>query len=72
MNKDCLGICLSQGVLQKHLQTTFTHVRAYSPNREIESSDVILAYPQLSGQQVLDSMQGSSRLIWRAEFSCEA
>ncbi|MDR9827708.1 hypothetical protein RCJ22_19080 [Vibrio sp. FNV 38] len=71
MNKDCLGICLSQGELKKHLRTTFTHVRAYSSNRDIESLDVILAYPQMSGQQVLDSMQGSSRLIWRAEFSCE-
>ncbi|MDW1743427.1 hypothetical protein [Vibrio sp. Vb2531] len=71
MEKDVLGICLSRDMLNEHLLSTFTHVRAY----ELETEDhenlrVLLAFPQMSGKDVLTIMQGTKKLIWRADFLC--
>ncbi|EPA8364986.1 hypothetical protein ACQ676_000469 [Vibrio fluvialis] len=71
MERDAFGICLSQDMLFENLHSTFTHVRAY----ELETEDddqlrVLLAFPQMSGRDVLITMQGTKKLIWRADFLC--
>lgn len=71
MKKDALGICLSRDMLNEHLLSTFTHVRAYEI--ETENTDhlrVRLAFPQMSGKDVLTTMRGTETLIWRADFLC--
>ncbi|OIQ26429.1 hypothetical protein [uncultured Vibrio sp.] len=70
MKKDVFGICLSKSMLSKNLNTTFTHVRAYQALESNSDVQVMQAYPQLSGKEVLSSMRGSNELLWRAEFSC--
>lgn len=72
MECDAFGICLSRDMLYENLQSTFTHVRAY----ELESDDdhelrVLLSFPQLSGKEVLTTMQGTKKLVWRADFHCQ-
>ncbi|EEX41810.1 cation transport ATPase [Vibrio furnissii CIP 102972] len=62
---------MSHDMLFENLHGTFTHVRAY----ELESEDddhlrVLLAFPQMSGKDVLVTMQGTKKLIWRADFLC--
>ncbi|EKO3987591.1 hypothetical protein [Vibrio fluvialis] len=71
MERDAFGICLSHDMLFENLHSTFTHVRAY----ELETEDddqlrVLLAFPQMSGKDVLITMQGTKKLIWRADFLC--
>ena len=71
MERDAFGICLSHDMLLENLHSTFTHVRAY----ELETEDddqlrVLLAFPQMSGRDVLITMQGTKKLIWRADFLC--
>lgn len=72
MERDAFGICLSKGMLSNNLSSTFTHVRAYQKSGESEDVTVMHAFPQMSGQELLASMQGSKRLLWRAEFVCSA
>jgi hypothetical protein len=71
MIRDELGICLSQGLLMNHLDSTFTCIRAYP----IESSDIddmhpMYTFTQMRGKEVLESMREKHQLIWRAEFFC--
>ncbi len=71
MERDTFGICLNKAMLSKNKHSTFTHVRAYEKN-ECSSSDlqVALAFPQMSGGEVLQTMRSSKSLEWRAEFVC--
>ncbi|MFA0121567.1 hypothetical protein AB4400_09080 [Vibrio sp. 10N.261.48.A2] len=71
MKRDNFGICLTKTMLFKHLQSTFTHVRAYEKN-ETSPLDlkVLLAFPQMSGRDLLQTMQGSRQLVWRADHHC--
>ncbi|WP_332408241.1 hypothetical protein [Vibrio metschnikovii] len=71
MEKDALGICFSRDMLSEHLLSTFTHVRAYELAVENdEQVRVLFAFPQMSGKDVLTTMQGTKKLIWRADFFC--
>ncbi|KGY12264.1 cation transporter [Vibrio tubiashii] len=70
MKRDVFGICLSRGMLTNNLSSTFTHVRAYQRSEENEDVTVMHAFPQMSGQELLTNMKGSTRLLWRAEFVC--
>ncbi|MGF1756218.1 hypothetical protein L4C33_21845 [Vibrio makurazakiensis] len=71
MERDSFGICLSKAMLFDNLQSTFTHVRAYeegvSPSPDLK---VLLAFPQMSGKDLLQTMQGSRHLVWRADHHC--
>jgi len=71
MKRDTFGICLTKAMLFKNLQSTFTHVRAYEKN-ETSPLDlkVLLAFPQMSGRDLLKTMQGSRHLVWRADHHC--
>ncbi|NNN97947.1 hypothetical protein FKQ62_00415 [Vibrio sp. B1-2] len=78
MKRDAFGICLSRDMLFNHLQSTFTHVRAYEEIATESNDDlrVLLAFPQMSGKDVLTTMQGSTnvrgskKLVWRADYLC--
>ncbi len=70
MQKDTLGICLSKSMLSSNLSGTFTHVRAYAKSQRNEDLEVMHAFPQLSGREVLDNMESKKALFWRAEFAC--
>ncbi len=64
MKRDAFGICLSRDMLFNHLQSTFTHVRAYEEIATESNDDlrVLLAFPQMSGKDVLTTMQGSTNV----------
>lgn len=71
MRRDALGICLSKDLLGDHLHSTFTHVRAYEVKPEADDGmRVLFAYPQMSGKEVLNTMQGNKKLVWRADYHC--
>ena len=78
MKRDAFGICLSRDMLFNNLHSTFTHVRAYElkteSNEDLTESNedlrVLLAFPQMSGKDVLSTMQGSQKLEWRADYFC--
>ncbi len=70
MQRDVLGICLSKSMLSSHLNTTFTHIRAYDETAEHFNAQVLESYPQMSGKEVLRSMKQSRSRVWRAEFCC--
>lgn len=72
MVRDELGICLSQDMLSDNLDSTFTHVRAYSleQNHIDEDVQVLLAFPQMRGKDVLHSVKCNKKLLWRADFYC--
>ncbi len=73
MRRDDLGICLSKTLLSKNMTSTFTHVRAYEVSKSTQQSAefrVLLAFPQMSGRELLQTMRGSRQLEWRAEFFC--
>ncbi|CAH8188394.1 MULTISPECIES: hypothetical protein [Vibrio] len=71
MKRDAFGICLSRDMLFDNLHSTFTHVRAYELKTESnEDLRVLLAFPQMSGKDVLSTMQGSQKLEWRADYFC--
>lgn len=72
MTRDELGICLSHELLNENLNATFTHIRAYESEQALHSDDayVLLVIPQMQGREVLHSMVGNKRLIWRADFCC--
>lgn len=72
MKRDIFGICLSKGMLSNNLESTFTHVRAYQKTAESDDVMVMHAFPQMSGEELLTSMQTDKRLLWRAEFVCSA
>ncbi|WP_075649850.1 hypothetical protein [Vibrio ponticus] len=72
MKRDVYGICLSKNLLSKNLSSTFTHVRAYSKTEVIEDACVRHAFPQMSGKDLLTSVQTDATLFWRAEFVCQA
>ncbi len=71
MKRDCFGICLNSSMLNEHLQTTFTHVRAYR-HEAPRSEDLMVQYTfsQISGQELLSAMKTTPSLIWRAEYHC--
>ncbi len=70
MERDVFGICLSTSMLSGNLSSTFTHVRAYEAVEDELDARVKHAFPQLSGQQLLDNITQSDELIWRAEYCC--
>ncbi|MGX9416364.1 hypothetical protein ACXJY6_12810 [Vibrio sp. RC27] len=72
MVRDELGICLSHELLSENLNATFTHIRAYEAehSRHLDEAHVLLAIPQMQGREVLHSMVGNKRLVWRADFCC--
>lgn len=71
MKRDAFGICLSRDMLFDNMHSTFTHVRAYELKTESnEDLRVLLAFPQMSGKDVLSTMQGSQKLEWRADYFC--
>ncbi|MBF9000194.1 MULTISPECIES: hypothetical protein [Vibrio] len=71
MKRDDLGICLSRHMLVSHMQSTFTCVRAYEVDSDAHDDvRVMMAFPQMSGKDVLLSMQGDHELEWRAEHYC--
>ncbi|MCW8332521.1 hypothetical protein J4N42_06710 [Vibrio sp. SCSIO 43135] len=72
MQRDTFGICLSKSMLSRNLTTTFTHVRAYETIEQSEDVKVMQAYPQMSGRELLSTMQDGQTLLWRAEFSCQS
>ncbi|MDE1313751.1 hypothetical protein MEG05_05700 [Vibrio aestuarianus] len=73
MKRDAFGICLSRDMLFDNLHSTFTHVRAYELKTESnEDLRVLLAFPQMSGKDVLSTMQGSQKLEWRADYFCSS
>lgn len=69
MERDAFGICLSTSMLSHNLSSTFTHVRAYETSNRLDAR-VKHTYPQLSGEQLLESMSHNNDLVWRAEFCC--
>ncbi|PMH44917.1 hypothetical protein BCU68_11455 [Vibrio sp. 10N.286.49.B3] len=71
MKRDYFGICITRAMLLENIKSTFTHVRAYEKNT-LEPLDlkVLLAFPQMSGHELLNTMQGSHQLIWRASHHC--
>ncbi|HAS6453370.1 TPA: hypothetical protein I7291_17525 [Vibrio parahaemolyticus] len=71
MERDTFGICLNKAMLSENMYSTFTHVRAYEKNGGNASDlKVLLSFPQMSGKDLLNTMRGSRRLEWRAEFHC--
>ncbi|WP_428774744.1 hypothetical protein [Vibrio sp.] len=70
MRRDDLGICLTKSMLSHNMASTFTHVRAYEADLTGDDVTVIKAYPQMSGEELMESMKHSKRLFWRAEFCC--
>lgn len=71
MERDAFGICLSTQMLDEHRQSTFTHVRAYGQeSRQQEDLQVMLSIPQMTGQDLLDTIQNSEEMVWRADFHC--
>lgn len=71
MKRDSFGICLTKAMLFKNLQSTFTHVRAYEKDASSPLDlKVLLAFPQMSGRDLLQTMQGSRHLVWRADHHC--
>lgn len=70
MKRDVYGICLSKSLLSNNLSSTFTHVRAYQRDLDGEDAKVMHAFPQLSGEELLNNMLSTKRLLWRAEFLC--
>ncbi|AIU66672.1 MULTISPECIES: hypothetical protein [Vibrio] len=70
MKRDMFGICLSKSMLSRNLSSTFTHVRAYEKSDLDNDVKVMHAFPQLSGQELLTTIQSSKQLLWRAEYVC--
>ncbi|CAM3049235.1 cation transporter [Vibrio rarus] len=70
MNKDSFGICITSAMLREHKQTTFTHVRAYQASDCEMDLRVLLAIPQITGKELLNTIQHSRDLIWRATYQC--
>ncbi|QIL86428.1 hypothetical protein G7083_11545 [Vibrio sp. HDW18] len=71
MKRDTLGICLSKDMLSDHLLSTFTRVRAYEmESRAHDEMRVLFAFPQMLGKDLLTTMQGSRKLVWRADYHC--
>jgi hypothetical protein len=75
MVRDELGICLSHELLAQNMEATFTHIRAYASaelchDNVDDDAHVLLAFPQMQGKEVLHSMVGNRRLLWRADFCC--
>ncbi|ENM3888979.1 hypothetical protein Q9F25_002105 [Vibrio cholerae] len=71
MRRDAFGICLSKDMLCEHLHSTFTHVRAYEIEPEThDEMRVLFAFPQMSGKDVLTTMLGTKKLVWRADYYC--
>lgn len=74
MIRDEFGICLSDDMLKKNLSSTFTHVRAYEADRinhdSLNDMQVMFSYPQMTGEDVLDSQKKNRSLMWRAEHFC--
>lgn len=70
MKRDIFGICLSKSMLSNNLSSTFTHVRAYESLDSQDEVKVRHAFPQMSGEQILENMSAAKSLLWRAEFAC--
>ncbi|MEI8632114.1 hypothetical protein P4S72_08525 [Vibrio sp. PP-XX7] len=71
MTRDELGICLSRDMLVHNLDSTFTCIRAYKAEPEcINDIHLQFEHPQMKGKEVLISMKGTRKLIWRADFIC--
>ncbi|OBT09450.1 cation transporter [Vibrio sp. UCD-FRSSP16_10] len=70
MNKDSFGICITSAMLKKNERTTFTHVRAYQAGDSGLDLRVLLAIPQITGKELLNTIQHSRELIWRATYQC--
>ncbi|MDW6093111.1 hypothetical protein [Vibrio rhizosphaerae] len=71
MRRDELGICLSHEMLVDNLDSTFTCIRAYKAvANDVDDLPPLLAFPQMKGKDVLLSMKGRHKLIWRADFFC--
>jgi len=71
MERDCLGICLSKEMLSEELYSTFTHVRAYEKDQDcVEELLVTFSFPQMSGKELLSTMQSTKKLTWRADYFC--
>ncbi|NOH98957.1 hypothetical protein [Vibrio sp. 99-70-13A1] len=71
MKRDTFGICLTKAMLFNNLKATFTHVRAYEKDATSPLDlKVLLSFPQMSGQDLLQTMQGSRQLEWRADHHC--
>lgn len=70
MKRDVYGICLSKSLLSNNLASTFTHVRAYQRSDDGQDAKVMHAFPQLSGEELLNNMKSTKSLLWRAEFLC--
>lgn len=45
MKRDNFGICLTKTMLFKHLQSTFTHVRAYEKDGTSSRSQGVVSIP---------------------------
>ncbi len=72
MERDDLGICLSKEMLSHQLSATFTHVTAYDEANSscLEEMSVMFSFPQMSGQEVLNTMKSTKKLVWRAGYFC--
>lgn len=72
MERDNLGICLSKEMLSNQLSSTFTHVTAYegSSSSHLDEMIVMFSFPQMSGQEVLNTMKSTKKLVWRAGYFC--
>ncbi|MFB9134076.1 hypothetical protein M1D72_15055 [Vibrio sp. AK197] len=69
MKRDAFGICISPALLSRNLSSTFTHIRGYE-TREQQDTTVKLAFQQLSGEQLLNTVESNTELLWRAEYCC--
>ncbi len=70
MERDDLGICLSKEMLTNQLSSTFTHVTAYEGSNCLDEMSVLFSFPQMSGQEVLNTMKSTKKLVWRAGYFC--
>jgi hypothetical protein len=71
MERDTFGICLDKAMLSENMCSTFTHVRAYEKSEATPPDlKVLLAFPQMTGRDLLNTIRGSRHLEWRAEFFC--
>jgi len=71
MERDDLGICLSKTMLTRELHSTFTHVRAYEQGEAcFEDMLVMFSFPQMTGKELLSTMQSTKKLVWRADYFC--
>lgn len=71
MERDAFGICLSKQMLTEHRQSTFTHVRAYGQqSRPQRNLQVMRSIPQMTGQDLLDTIEDNEEMVWRADFHC--